>query len=340
MKVVELDGGFGIDHLSLGERPVPEPGPYEVLVRLKAASLNYRDLSIVTSRATGSFQLPLVPLSDGVGEVAAVGAQVTRVGVGDRVCPLFYQQYWIDGEPAGGFRRNALGGLVDGVAQEYRVLHEDGVSHVPEHLTDAEAACLPCAGLTAWRALFGEIHTGPSDVVLVQGTGGVSIFALQFAKAAGAKVIITSSADEKLSQAVELGADETVNYVTTPNWAAEARKLNGGRGVDHVIEVGGAETLAQSVAAIRVRGHISLIGVLSGGEGAGLSIPALFGTNGRIQGITVGSRAQFEAMCRAISLHKLRPMISASYPLDRVGAALTHMQAAAHFGKIVVEIGA
>ena len=335
MQSLVLETEPGIDHLHLVERPDPEPGAGQVVVAMKAASLNYRDLATVESPFIKQ-RLPLVPLSDGCGIVKAIGPGVTRVKVGDRVAPLFFQD-WFGGEPTGRALATALGGALDGVAQEKVLLSEEGVSKVPDHLTDEEAACLPCAGLTAWRALMVEGRVKPGDVVLAQGTGGVSIFALQFAKAAGATVIITSSSDEKLERARALGADHTINYKTDPEWAKAARALTGGQGVDHVIEVGGADTFQQSIQAIRIGGHIAVIGVLSGMV-KDVSVAAIFGANARIHGITVGSREQFEAMSRAITANDIHPVIDKRYPLAEAQAAFRAMQAGAHFGKIVLDI--
>jgi NADPH:quinone reductase-like Zn-dependent oxidoreductase len=334
MRALVLDGDAGIDHLAVVERPSLEPAAGQVAVTMKAASLNYRDLATVESPMIKA-RLPLVPLSDGCGLVSAIGPGVTRVAVGDRVAPLFFQG-WLGGEPTGPALATALAGAVDGVARDQVVLSENGVSKVPAALSDEEAACLPCAALTAWRALV-EGGLKPGDVVLAQGTGGVSIFALQFAKAAGATVIITSSSDEKLERARALGADHTINYKTDPEWAKAARKLTGGRGVDHVVEVGGAGTFQQSIQAIRIGGHIAVIGVLSGMV-KDLNVAAMFGANARIHGITVGSREQFEAMCRAIEANAIHPVIDKRYRLEDAQSAFRAMKAGEHFGKIVLNL--
>jgi NADPH:quinone reductase-like Zn-dependent oxidoreductase len=333
MRALVLDGDAGIDHLAIVDRPAVEPGPGQVAVTMKAASLNYRDLATVESPMIKP-RLPLVPLSDGCGVVTAVGPDVTRVAVGDRVAPLFFQD-WMGGEPTAQSLATALGGALDGVARDQVVLNQNGVSKVPGALTDEEAACLPCAGLTAWRALMVEGKVKPGDVVLALGTGGVSIFALQFAKMAGATVIITSSSDEKLERARALGADHTINYRTDPEWAPAARRLTGGRGVDHVIEVGGAGTFQQSIQAIRVGGHVAVIGVLTGAV-QDLNVASIFAANARVQGVTVGSREQFEAMCRAIEAGGLKPVIDKRFPLEDAQAAFRAMRAGEHFGKIVL----
>ncbi len=333
MRALVLDGDAGIDHLSIVDRPAIEPAAGQVAVTMKAASLNYRDLATVDSPMIKA-RLPLIPLSDGCGVVSAVGPGVTRVAVGDRVAPLFFQD-WFGGEPTAAGLSTALGGALDGVARDQVVLNQNGVSKVPAGLSEEEAACLPCAGLTAWRALMVEGRLKPGDVVLAQGTGGVSIFALQFAKAAGATVIITSSSDEKLERARALGADHTINYRAEPDWAKAARKLTGGRGVDHVVEVGGAGTFQQSIQAIRIGGHIAVIGVLTGMV-KDLNVAAMFGANARIHGITVGSREQFEAMCRAIEANALRPVIDKRFSLEDARGAFHAMKAGEHFGKIVL----
>lgn len=335
MRAMRIEGSFGLENLKAVEIDQPEPGPGQVLVKLKAACLNYRDLAIVSGFG-GDYPLPLVPLSDGAGEVVAVGAGVTRVATGDRVSPLFFQG-WIAGEPTPAALGTSVGGPIDGCAEEYICVSEQGVSKLPDCLSDAEAACLPCAGLTAWRALVAEGNIKAGDTVLLQGTGGVSIFALQFAMAAGAEVIITSSSDEKLERAKELGADHLINYKATPDWASEARKITGGRGVDHIVEVGGAETLQQSIMAARVGGHVAVIGLLSGLM-KDVNVAAIFSQNLAIKGITVGNREQFDDMVRAIERNNIKPVIDASYPLDALKTALEHMQGASHFGKIVIDI--
>ena len=261
MKVWQIAREWSIEGMELVERSDPDAGAGQITVRMRAASLNYRDLLMVQGKG-GAYKLPLIPFSDGAGDVVAVGEGVTRVSVGDRVCPMFFQT-WFDGGPSASNRRLALGGTLPGVLQELRVLDAEGVSRTPDHLTFAEAATLPCAGLTAWRALFEEAAVRPGHTVLVQGTGGVSIFALQLAKLAGATVIVTSSSDAKLERAKALGADHTINYRSVPDWGKSAADWTGG-GVDHIVEVGGKDTLQQSIEAARVGGTILVIGVLSG----------------------------------------------------------------------------
>jgi NADPH:quinone reductase-like Zn-dependent oxidoreductase len=333
MKAWEVQGTFGIDSLILVDKPDPKPGPLQVLIRLKAWSLNYRDLMVVKGQYNPKLRLPFTPLSDGAGEVTAVGDGVTRVKIGDRVAGCFMPR-WHDGPLTEAKAKSSLGGGQEGMLAEHVVLHEDGVVKVPGHLTDAEAATLPCAALTAWNALIASGGLRAGDTVLVQGTGGVSLFALQFAKAAGARVIATSSSGAKLERALELGASDGINYKDTPDWEDKVRELTGGAGVDHVVEVGGAGTLGKSFKAVRSGGVISLIGVLTG-VGQVNPLPILM-KNIRVQGIYVGSRAMFEDMNRAIALHQLRPVVDRTFKFDEVGAALRHMESAAHFGKICI----
>ena len=286
MKIWQVAREWSIDAMEVVEQPEPRPGPGQILVRMRAASLNYRDLLTVQGKG-GSYRLPFIPFSDGAGEVVALGEGVARVAVGDRVCPMFFQS-WFDGGPSAANRRLALGGTRPGVLQELMVLDAEGVSRFPSGLTFEEAATLPCAALTAWRALFEEAGVRPGDTVLVQGTGGVSIFALQFAKLAGAAVIVTSSSDDKLERAKALGADHTINYRAVPEWGKAAAEWAAG-GVGHIVEVGGTDTLQQSIEAARVGGTILVIGVLSGFSQK-ILIPSIFGKNLRVIGLSVGSR--------------------------------------------------
>lgn len=333
MQVYEIRDGFGFENLKRGDKPDPRPGPGQVVVKMRAASLNYRDLLVVKGLYNPKMPLPRVPLSDGAGVVEAVGPGVTRVKTGQRVAGIFMQN-WIDGEVDEAKARSALGGAVDGVLAEYVVFDENGLVAVPEHLSDAEAATLPCAAVTAWHALVAEGGTKAGDTVLTQGTGGVSLFAVQFARLLGARVIGTSSSDAKLDRARSLGLSDGINYKTTPEWGDAARKLAGGGGVDHVVEVGGAGTLPQSLRAVRLNGRVSLIGVLSGGSQFN-PMPLLM-KNVRLQGIFVGSRAMFEAMNRAIALHKLQPVVDKVFPFTEAVGALKHLESGAHFGKVVI----
>jgi NADPH:quinone reductase-like Zn-dependent oxidoreductase len=333
MKTYEIGTGGGIDGLTMVERPVPKPGQGQVVVRIRATSLNYRDL-IIAKGGLGKRERPLIPLSDGAGEVAEIGTGVTRVRVGDRVAPIFTQS-WIDGD-VGRFLPTALGGEVDGVLAEYILLDEHGLVHFPDHLSFEEAATLPCAAVTAWNALvtLGQLKAG--DTVLAMGTGGVSIFALQFARMMGAQVIATSSSDAKLARLRELGAYEVINYRTTPDWGKRAYKLTGG-GVDHVIEVGGAGTLANSFEAVRHGGRISLIGLLTGFGGEFNPLAVLF-KSVCFQGFRVGSREMFEAMNRAIAAAQLRPVIDRTFDFGDAPQAYRHLESGTHFGKVCIRV--
>ncbi len=336
MRVFQIEGDWGIDNLRLAERPDPEPGAGQVLIRMKAASLNSRDLIVPErgyGRATG--ELPLIPISDGVGEVVATGDGVTRVAVGDRVCPSYFQN-WVAGEPSPAAFSSGLGGPLDGVAAEFVCLSQEGVCRVPEHLTDAEAATLPCAALTAWSAISTYGRLAPGDRVLIQGTGGVALFALAFAKLRGAHVTMISSSDEKLARVREMGADEAINYRTTEDWAKASRPITADRGgYDHIVELGGEKTLPLSLKAIRPGGTLSLIGVLSG-----LKLEASLGLvvtrQVRLQGITVGHREGFEAMLAAIAQHGLRPVIGESFAFEDLRGALEHLRGGTGFGKTVI----
>jgi len=326
---------FSIDALRVVERPMPRLRRGEILIRVKAASLNYRDLAILKAIYLQNLPLPYVPASDACGEVEEIGEEVTRFRVGDRVAPI-YTQGWYDGMPTLELRtKRTLGAPLTGVLQEYVVVPAEDAVLVPPHLTDAEAATLPIAAVTAWSTLAeGHIKTG--DTVLAQGTGGVSLFALQFAKLAGAFVIVTSSSDEKLTRARELGADVGINYRTIPNWDAAAREATGGKGVDIVVETAGA-TLAKSISALAFGGFVGVVGFVAGFE-ATVPVRQLIGPMVRVQGIAVGSRARFEAMNRAISQHKLRPVIDSVFPLERAAEAFKRMERGDHFGKIVITI--
>jgi NADPH:quinone reductase-like Zn-dependent oxidoreductase len=335
MRAYRIHEANGPGSLKLDELPEPEAGPGRVVVRVRAASLNYRDLLVIKGLYSRNLPLPLIPLSDGAGEVAEVGPGVTRFKPGDRVAGCFFSN-WDDGQLDDRASKSALGGAVDGMLAERVALPESGLVRVPDHLTDEEASTLPCAALTAWHALMegGGLKAGQS--VLVQGTGGVSLFALQFARMAGARVIATSSNDAKLARARELGASDGINYKTTPDWDVAARNLTEGVGVDHVVEVGGAGTLPRSMKAVRLGGHIALIGVLTGG-GQVDPTPLLM-RNIRLQGIYVGSRAMFEAMNRAIALHKLKPVVDRVFPFDQAIAAYQHLEGGTHFGKVVIKV--
>ena len=329
-------GGAGIDALTKAERPDPKPGHRQVLVKVEACSLNFRDLGIVR----GTYRMPvpdkLVPLSDGAGQVLEVGPGVKRVKVGDKVAGCFFQR-WPGGEPAPDVHATALGGGIDGMLAEYAVLEEDGVVKLPAHLSVEEGATLPCAAVTVWNAMFEHARLIGGQTVLLQGTGGVSVFGLQIAHALGIQAIVTSSSDEKLAKAKQLGAKLGINYKTTPDWEKAAMEFTGGRGVDHVVEVGGAGTLARSFGAIRIGGRISMIGNLSG-PATELNPGLILGRRANVQGISVGSSQMFEALNRAIAANAIKPVIDKVFGFEDVQAAYKHMASGAHFGKIVIRV--
>ncbi|MFY9726866.1 MAG: NAD(P)-dependent alcohol dehydrogenase [Bryobacteraceae bacterium] len=334
MRAFVFEDRFSPDALKLVERPQPKPGPGQALVRVRASSLNYRDLVVAGGGYGRHVKLPLIPLSDGAGEVVEVGPHVTRVKPGTRVAAIFMQT-WLAGALTEDQSKSALGGAIDGMLAEFVVLDQDGLVPIPEHLSYAEAATLPCAAVTAWHALVTEGGIRAGDNVLVLGTGGVSIFALQFARLHGACVIVTSSSDDKLARALALGASDGINYRQTPEWGRRVLELTGGAGVDHVVEVGGAGTLPQSFRAVRFGGRISLIGVLAE-PGAAVDTRPLMMKAARLQGIYVGSREMFEAMNRAIALHRLRPVIDRVFPFAEAPDAFRYLKTAGHFGKIVI----
>ena len=329
MKVFEIvQGSTSLDGLRLAERPKPSAGPGQVLVRIRAASLNYRDLAVVQGKYFGgAVPRNLIPLSDGAGEVEAVGDGVTAFAPGDRVVATFTQ-----GSPPA-----ALGSPLDGTLAEYVVFPESGLLKIPEHLSFEEAATLPCAGVTAWNALMEGKITRPGDTVLTLGTGGVSILALQIAKAAGARVIVTSSSDEKLERAKALGADATINYRRTPNWDQEVLALTSGRGADHIVEVGGAGTLPRSLHAVAQRGEIVLIGVLTPPSGD-LNLHALMPKNATLRGVFVGDKPMFEALIRAIEANRIHPVVDQVFDFQSAPEAYRRLQAAQHFGKLVIRV--
>jgi len=334
MKLVRLRAPGGLDRLDLVEEDPPQPGPGDLMVRIRSCSLNMRDDFAVqgkTPLADGR-----VPLSDGAGEVIAVGSGVDALKPGDSVVSTFYP-WWQDGDMTPATRRDIPGESFDGFASEYVCMPAQTLTQAPAGYTHAEAATLTCTGVTAWRGLVVCGKVKPGDTVLVLGTGSVSLFALQFAKAAGARVIATSSDEEKLERLNRLGADAVINYKAVPDWGRKARELTAGRGVDHVIEVGGPATLAQSIAACRTGGHIALIGVLTG-FAADVSIPAVFSNQIRISGISIGSRADQEDMIRAIEINGIKPVIDRRFPLRDIAAAFTHYAARKHFGKVCLEI--
>jgi NADPH:quinone reductase-like Zn-dependent oxidoreductase len=335
MKVYEVRQ-FGIENLVLVERADPQPGGKEVVVKFHAVSLNFRDLRFVNGTYNPNARLPAVPFSDGAGEVVAVGADVKRWRIGDRVCTIFTQG-WLEGSLSIEKRRTALGaGDLDGVLREYGAFDENGLIEAPRHLSFEEAATLPCAAVTAWNALVVSGNLKAGDTVLILGTGGVSIFALQFAKMHGARVIVTSSSDQKLAKAKDLGANEFINYKKIVDWDKEVLRLTNRIGVDHVVEVGGAGTLAKSLNAVRIGGHVAVIGVLAG---AGEFDPrSVLMKAVRMQGILVGSRRMFEEMNNAIESNQLKPVIDKTFAFKEVSEALRYMESGSHFGKIVVRL--
>ena len=338
MKAYQLKDTGSLDGLALVDLPDPTPAPGQILVRVHAASLNYRDLMIATGNYGGTTPPDRVPLSDGAGEVAAVGAGVSRVKAGDRVAGIFFQT-WLDGGIQAAYHASALGGAVDGMLAEYVVLSAEGVVKLPDYLTYEEGASLPCAAVTAWNGLVEQGRLTAGETVLVQGTGGVSMFALQIAKMHGARVILTSSSDEKLERARALGADEVVNYKTTPDWDKTVWGLTGKRGVDHIVEVGGPGTFAKSLQATRHGGHIAQIGVLSD-VGATVSPMPILGKSLNVTGIYVGSRAMFERLLSALTVGQVRPVIDRVFAFDEARAAYAHLQSGAHFGKVVIRVAA
>jgi len=338
MRVMQIEGAWGPENIRPAERPDPVPGPGEVVIRMRAVSINPRDL-IMSQGGYGrrGGTLPLVPLCDGAGEIAAVGEGVTRVAVGDLVCPT-YSRTWLHGTYGPDSWRGAHGGPLDGTAQELMLIPAAAVVRAPPHLSAAEAATLPCAAVTAWNALVEQGGVRAGDVVLLQGTGGVALFALQFAKMHGCEVILTSSSDAKLARAKALGADHLINYRSLPDWHERARTITGGRGVDHIVEIGGAATLERSLAAIRPSGTISLIGVL-GGNAPALHLGRVVTRNVRLQGVTVGSRDTFEAMVRAIALTGTRPVLEERrFAFEKLGEALAALPEGRHFGKLAGEL--
>lgn len=338
MKVYEVQKNTGIDGLSLVDRPQPpsQLGATQVLVQVKAVSLNYRDLLVAQGAYGAGQKYPLIPTSDGAGEVVAVGESVHRVKVGDRIAGIFFQD-WIYGCLSKEKIKSDLGGSIDGMLAEYVVLSQDGLVKLPAYLSYIQAATLPCAAVTAWHSLVTKGNIQPQETILLLGTGGVSLFALQFAKMFGARVIITSSSDKKLARARQLGADEVINYQTNPDWEKQVYHLTNRIGVDHVVEVGGAGTLPKSLQAVRVSGRLSLIGVLTGKAGEIDPMSILFKSL-TVQGIYVGSREIFETMLGAIAQHQLQPIIDQVFPLSDVKNAYSYLKRANHMGKIVVDL--
>jgi NADPH:quinone reductase-like Zn-dependent oxidoreductase len=336
MRAWQIVSDGGVDGLALGERAIPDPGHGQVVIKVNASSINYRDLTTIEDPVSRGLPFPTVPNSDAAGEVAAVGAGVEAFKVGDRVTSCFFED-WVDGEISEAAMNSALGGARQGVLAEYVVLDQSGVIRAPGHLSDEQAATLPCAALTAWHALTRPAPVLPGETVLLLGTGGVSVFAQQFCTLFGAETIATSSDNAKLERMSALGAAHTINYRETPEWDQAVKDLTGGRGVDRVVEVGGPGTLERSISAVRVGGRIQLIGTLTGP--ANRIVPTLLMRKSiSLRGIYVGSRAMFAEMNRAIEAHRLEPVVSEIFPFEQASSAYHRMRKATHFGKMVISL--
>jgi len=336
MKLFEIRDSFGLDHLLPAERPTPEPRPDEVLVRIHAVSLNYRDLLAIKGSYNPKMKLPRIPVSDGAGEVVSVGSAVTGWKPGDRVVIPFFPA-WLEGELSPAKAASALGGDVDGLLCEFACIRADALLPIPDHLSFAQAATLPCAAVTAWNGLFVAGNLQPGQTLLLQGTGGVSLFGLQFARLAGATIILISSSDAKLERARAMGAHHTINYRSEPDWEKRIHAITGGRGVDLTLEVGGTGTLSKTLRATRYGGHVSLIGVLTGITGE-VQLGHLLHKAITLKGIYVGSRSIFETMNRTIAQHKLEPVIDKVFPFEQSPDAFRHLESGQHFGKLVIQI--
>ena len=335
MKLFELQA-FDLDHLKRRECLPLEPGANEVMIRVRAVSLNYRDLLVVQGKYNPRMKLPRVPVSDGAGEVVSVGTEVTAWKPGDRVVVPFFPD-WLDGELTAVKAASALGGDVDGLLREFATVRADAVLPIPAHLSFEQAATLPCAAVTAWNGLFVSGHLQPGQTLLLQGTGGVSLFGLQFGKIAGATIILISSSDAKLECARAMGAHHTINYQTEPEWAKRILEITNGRGVDLTLEVGGTGTLSKTLRAMGYAGHVSLIGVLSGNAGD-VQIGHILHKALTVRGIYVGSRAMFQAMNGVITQHRLEPVIDQIFPFEQSPDAIRYLESARHFGKIVIRV--
>jgi NADPH:quinone reductase-like Zn-dependent oxidoreductase len=334
MKVYRLDPVGTLDGLKLFDEPEARLGPREVRLRVRAASLNYRDLKVATGAYTrGEIKARPIPLSDGAGDIVEIGPEVTRVKVGDRVAGIFTQR-WLAGRIDPSYASSAMGGPADGVLAERIVLSEEGVVRIPDHLTFEEAATLPCAALTAWHSLFARGRLTAGETVLTLGTGGVSLFAMQFARIAGARTIITSGSEEKIARLKTMGATDIVNYRTTPDWERAVLELTGGQGVDHALELGGSGTFAKSLSALRIGGSLYMIGNLA--EKAQVNPQRILAKRANVYGIQVGSREMFEAMNRAIGQARLKPVIDTHFEFLNARAAYDYLASRAHFGKIVI----
>jgi NADPH:quinone reductase-like Zn-dependent oxidoreductase len=338
MKAYHIDRFGSVGGIVRRSSEDPRPGPKEVLMRVRASSLNYRDLMVLKGSGRGPTKIGVVPLSDGAGEVAATGEGVTRVKIGDRIAGCFHPR-WFGGPIKPDYLTDRLGANLDGVLAEYAVFNEEAVVPLPSHLSFEEAATLPCAAVTAWVALTGHRRVTAGDTVLTQGSGGVAVFALQFARVLGARVIATTSTADKAERLKALGASDVINYSETHDWDARVRELTDGRGVDCIVEIGGPGTIARSLKALGVGGHISLIGASLSASGTGLDPLLLTGRGITLGSISVGSRGDFEAMNRAIALHRLRPAIDRTFPFAEAKAAYRHFEGRGHFGKVVISHG-
>jgi NADPH:quinone reductase-like Zn-dependent oxidoreductase len=335
MKAYELQA-LGLDNLKRVERADPKPGAGEVLVRIRAVSLNYRDLLVVQGRYNPKMKLPRIPVSDGAGEVVGLGEGVTQWKVGDRVVAPFMPA-WLAGPLTDSAAASALGGDVDGLLRETAVLPANALLDLPPHLTFVQAACLPCAAVTAWNGLFVTGHLQPGSTVLIQGTGGVSIFGLQFSLMAGAQAVVISSSDEKLARAGKLGARHLINYRSEPDWDKRVLEITGGRGVDLTLEVGGTGTLSRTLKATAYAGEVGVIGVLTGISGE-VQLGSVLHKAIQLHGIYVGSRAMFAAMNAALALHRIEPVIDRTFGFDETLEAFRHLESGRHFGKIVISL--
>ena len=338
MEAYRIEHFGSVDGIMLRSSEDPRPGPKEILMRVRASSLNYRDLMVLKGGGRGPTKVGVVPLSDGAGEVDAIGEGVTRVKIGDRIAGCFHPR-WFGGPIKADYLTDRLGANIDGVLAGYAIFNEEAVVPLPSHLSFEEAATLPCAAVTAWVALTGHRRVTAGDTVLTQGSGGVSVFALQFAKVLGARVIATTSTAAKAERLKALGASEVINYTETADWDEKARELTEGRGVDCVVEIGGPGTIAMSLGALAVGGHVSLIGASLSPSGAGLDPLLLTGRGITVGSISVGSRADFEAMNRAMALHRLRPVIDRTFPFAEAKTAYRHFEGRGHFGKVVITHG-
>ncbi|MBN8738299.1 MAG: NAD(P)-dependent alcohol dehydrogenase [Lysobacterales bacterium 69-70] len=336
MQAYHVHPGKNFDGIVAIRRAQLAPGPYEVRVRIRAVALNYRDLMVIRGDYSGGDAAPVVPASDGAGDVVEVGDKVTRVKVGDRVATTFFAN-WVEGRQTPEKSRNSFGGLIDGALAEEIVVSQDSLFKVPGHLDYHEAATLTCAGTTAWNSLFVEGRARPGDSVLLLGTGGVSIWGLQLAKAAGLRTLITSSSDAKLERARALGADVTINYATTPDWHEEVLRATGGEGVEVVIEVGGAGTLKKSLQATRMGGTVAIVGGVSG-WGSELDPFQMIRGAKHLSGIYVGSLTMLEDLARFVALHRIKPVVDRVFPFAQARAAYEYLDSGSHFGKVVIAL--